>query len=310
MSKLEINLSSTAFGWSACVKHLHNRVVVGYKEIAAEARLVYGIAVHKYIDTMYKTKCDVGAATKAAKKAFSMAKVDDRKAMHLSDERHLLSTCMWIWSHWIENDSTFEVLMLNNEPASEITFSIKIYEDEFIIVYLKGTLDILGQFKGGCFAVKDWKTTSNWDTKNYFTQYEMSKQLRVYTLACKTMAELEPDSVLGKIGATKMGAVIDAIFLKPNSNENVIERSTVYQFPNEDIAAFKQTIIDYCVRLSGYIQRNEFPKEGILNGACDGKWGKCAFWNVCKNNDMIGGLILKRDFRIAPFDPANYNDFQ
>lgn len=194
-----------------------------------------------------------------------------------------------------------------NGPATELNFHFMFYEDEAIKVYLCGTIDRIGKIAGGCFAIRDWKTTGSWNTEQYFRRYEMSRQLRLYILACKLMAEREPDSILGKIGATKMGAFIDAIFLDKSPNESKVASSEMFSYSNQELQEFKEQLIDWCGYVSNAVQFNSFPKQGILNGTCVQPYGECKFWNVCKNNDMVATLLLKREFTQREYNPLNFN---
>jgi len=302
-----INLSSTALGKSGCILNLYRTVVAGYKEVAQSSRIVYGEAVHKYIDTMYKTNGDFLEARKRAVAEFNKPKIDDRKSMHMSDERHMLTTCLTLWTGWIADDSTFELLMIGDKPATEVTFSIPFYEDAIIQVNLCGTIDSIGKIKNGCYCIRDWKTTSAWDNVGYFKQYELSRQLRNYVLATRLMARIAPESTLGKLGATQLGCVIDAVFLKPDANGTLIKRSEVYMFKDSDLLEFEEGLKDTCSRLSAHIQLNHFPRQGIINGSCEGKWGKCSFWNVCKSDTSVAEVLLKRDFKQTTFNPLDYN---
>lgn len=311
MPPLKIKLSSTALGKSACSLNLWRTVVEGYRPPLMSAKVVYGIAVHKFIDTMYKTG-DIGLAFTKAKKAFDLPKVDDRKAPHISDQKHLITTCANLWSGFMQDDSTFDVLQIDGVPLTEQTFSIKsFYEDDIISVDLEGTLDKIGQFKGGCFAVGDWKTTSSWSSAAYFERYELSRQLRLYRLACIHASRVAPDSTLGRIGKTKMGCFIDAIFIKPNANENEVKRSEIYQYSNDDMIAFELSLKRKCAELSDKIACNvHLFKEGILNGSCEGKWGLCQFWNVCQAPANVAALLLERDFVKVVFNPMDYNSLE
>src|ERR1017187_1502891 len=172
--KLTINLDSTALGSSACILNLYRTIVGsldsngqsegGYRELQMGSSLVYGVAVHKFIDTMYKTRGTYPKARKLALESFNLPKKDNPKSLWLSDPRHLETICFNVWSNYVEPDSTFQLIELmqpcylcrgtgqifnietGNElcshckgsknllaPASEITFSIKYYEDEYVI---------------------------------------------------------------------------------------------------------------------------------------------------------------------------------
>lgn len=309
-NQVVIKLSSTALGKSGCILNFYRTVVEGYKEFALPARVVYGIGVHKFIDVAYKSGGDFKLAIAKAREVFlSIPKEEDRKSPHLSDERHMCTVCINLWTQFVLSDSTFNLIMLGDKPATEVTFEIPYFENEFIKVFLCGTIDKVGQFLGGCFAIGDWKTTSSWNEKEYFTQYELSRQLRYYRLACKLMSEREPDSTLGRVGATRMGAFIDAVFVKPDPNESSFKRSNIFQFDNIAIDAFQASLDAKILEISKKIETGVFNvKEGIINGSCEGKWGKCSFWPCCKNNDKVAELILKQHYRKVEYNPLNYNE--
>lgn len=317
MNKIEINTDSTVLSAAGCIKQLILKTVGtiengqptgGYKEHGVPIKMGYGICVHKFVDVMYKTAGHYPDASNAALEVFnSLALVHDKKSTHLSDTKHLLTTCYGVWSH-IESDSEFEVMMLGDKPATEITFSLPYFEDDFVKINLCGTIDRIGKIRGGCYCIRDWKTTSSWDNQGYFKSYELSRQLRIYTLACKIMSRQHPESVLGKIGATNMGAAIDAIFLKPKANDNAIRSSVVFQYKDADLDAFELTLVEICNRLSRAVRAMYFPKEGIANGNCEMRHGKCSFWNVCAADDSVSHILLKRDFEQKIFNPLKYNE--
>lgn len=360
MSKITINLDSTSLGASACITN-YIRTTVGdpsHPELGAykttpNAAMIYGVAVHKYTDTMYKTGGYIPEARKQAEKAFFIPKREDPKKPWLGDPKHLLTTCFNLWSTQIEdNKGPFEVMMIPGEcywcegkgtkesittekdlvgdsntvsivetvsclrcagtgkaiiPATELTFKIPFYEDEYILVNLCGTIDRVGKFHGGCFAIKDWKTTSAYDKEDYLSQYDMNRQLRVYTLACKMMAQLHPESTLGKVGATRMGAAIDGVFLKAKPNDNEYQTGRVMQFGDVEMNEFKCMLFNFCKKISFHVQTNYYPKEGIMNGTCDGKWNRCWQWNVCKSNESVANVLLNRDFKRVVYDPLHFD---
>lgn len=311
--KLTIHLSQSALATSGCILNFYRTVIQGYKTLPS-SKIVYGTACHKFFDTMFKTDGDLAIAVSAAKKSFDIPKEQDDKKSHLSDQRHMLGTCTRTWAEHISEDSMFEVLKINGEVCSEFNFSLKYYEDDYIIVLLEGTLDNLGQIRGGCYCIRDFKTTSSWNTKEYFKRYELSRQLRFYTLMCKLYAEREPESTLGRIGATKMGAFIDAIFVKQDASELEIKRSEVYQYSDADLIELQGGVDTFIKSVSNIVKfKKEHPngfinREGIINGTCEHKWGFCNFWNVCKASPQVAELLLKRDFKIVPFTPLSYNE--
>lgn len=342
---LAINLSQSAFGKSGCMLNLKRTVIDGYKEVPS-ANIVYGEAVHRYRHVMFQTNGHIPSARKAALETFNRPKIDKPKSPHLSDQNHMLCSAFNFWEMYVKEDTELELLELMQDcwmcrgegyitpiqptenpsvftrdicpfchgakqlkgPATEISFSIPYYKDQHIEVNLAGTLDGLGKIKGGCYVVPDLKTTSAWDTNSYFGTYAMSKQWRFYILALKLMSERFPESILGQVGKTNVGALIDAIFIKPAPNENKYGRSEVFQVTDDDIKAFRRTIDEKILELSAAVRDSYYPKQGILNGTCEQKFGRCPFWFVCQRSDEVAELMLARDFKKAPFNPLNYSE--
>ncbi len=311
MSKLKLKIDSTCLGDSHCILKWYNKVVEGYQEKKMNAAMLYGVGVHKFIETMFKTKGEFPVAIAKSQEVFLRipCQVDDKKPW-LRDVNHLRSTCYAVWSMQVMEEKVFEIVSLpNGEPAVEQTFSILWYEDEFVEIYLEGTIDSVGKFVNGAYAIRDWKTSSSWDTRSYFTQYERTRQLPIYTIACKRMTRDFPDSVLGKIGAQKMGAFIDAIFVQKDLNGTSFGRSPIFQYTDEYLDKVSLLIDMQCKKLSDAVRTGFLPQEGLINGTCmHALYGKqCCFWNVCKSNEMVGKICLERDFVKKTFSPLEYN---
>lgn len=338
---ITISLSSSALSYAGCILAFKRVVLDGLKEHASSSNIVYGEAVHKYIDLMFKTNGHIPTAMAGAARVFNQPKIGKTKSPQLDDQRHMASVAFNVWETYVKEDKDFEVLLLDlpcwcckgeglkdtpdsNEgdmapcewckgaghyirPATELTFSIPYYKDSFIEVNLEGTIDSIGRIRGGIPVIRDWKTTSTWDVKNYFFPYRMSKQLRFYILALKLMAERQPDSVLGKIGSGTVGAIIDAIFIKPDSNDTKCGRSEVFIDVDMELDKFRLTLDSFIQDLSIHIQAEYYPKEGILSGACEKKYGLCPFFVVCSVGEAAGQAILNREFKIQKFNPLNYS---
>lgn len=316
----------------------------GYREKSNGAALIYGVGIHDYLNISYKTGGDLGKAMKSSAIAFDVPKKAGSKGKdYLSDLKHMHTVGYNIWNDYCLTDSSFSLLELELpcwvckgrgetvnptleqaagslecpnckglksllQPASEVTFSIKYWEDESIIINLCGTIDKIGKFHNGCYAIGDWKTTSAWDNDGYFQQYELSRQLRIYLLALRLMSHIAPESTLGKIGKQQVGCFIDAIFLVAEANKVKVKRSDVYQISNSDLDAFQLTLDEKIEQLVKAVKTGYIPKEGILNGSCVKPYSKCAFWDGCRSNPQVEQILLKQNFRQWDFQPLKYNE--
>ena len=312
---MDINIDATSLRASACSFEWYSKVVSGYRNPLVSADIVYGVAVHKFIDTMFKTSGNLRAAKEATQKAFNVPKVVDPKKKHMENWSHVFATCLDYWDR-LAKEQDFEILQLpNGEPATEVTFRFKYRTVGDVTFWLCGTMDKIGKFKGGIYAIGDYKTTSAWDKRKYLTSYELSTQLRFYRLALKWMALNEPESMLGKIGATNVGVFVDALFIKPVAAENEYARTVVETFSEMEMVEFERLLqerldkfaytISTCHTSNNTIRPN---REGLINGSCQKLYGKCDFWNVCKNDSVVGQVLLNRDFIVKPYDPLHFND--
>jgi len=315
-------------------------VVQGYKQPANPAALIYGVAVHKFIDTMYKTS-RLNTARDAALREFRKPKYDNKRSAHLSDEHHLIPACFNVWDDYVKKDKDYSLIFLNQPcpwcsgegsiqiddkiplncehckgektlllPASEVTFEIDYYEDEFIKVILAGTIDGIGKITNGCYAIRDFKTTSSAEQNEYLDDYEMSTQLRFYIFSLVLMHRIHPDSPLGQIGGTRIGAFIDGIFIKPKLTNNEYQRSKIFQFSEDEMAEFETNLNELIKKISRYIETGMWlRREGIVNGACKPGYGKCSFWNVCRSgNKVIADTLLTRNFIQKTYNPLHHNE--
>lgn len=307
-----INVDASSLSDAGCMLRWHRSVVGGYRERVQGASLIYGKAFHKFQETMFRTKGDLQEAKKAMVLSFDVPKAATGKTNgYLADRNHVFATSYMYWEDITCKDTEFDLLMLpNGSPAVEQTFSFKYYEDDNVIVNLCGTIDRIGQIKKGCWCVRDYKTTSRWNPVEYLSEYRMSKQLRFYILALKIMSERYPDSVLGQIGATKVGARIDAVFLKERPTDNKYISSDVFLFSEGAIEEFRGLLDQYIIRLTGAVQvalLQPLPREGIINGSCDSKF-RCKFWGVCSAPMEVQDTILERDFIQTPYNPLGFSD--
>lgn len=339
MTKQIIRVNASSLRESACLLRWKRTIVDGYYQGCSKASMVYGIAIHKYIDTMFKTGGDIRLARDKMLEAFRVPKSTPTNQQWLADEKHLVPAAFDVWDNLVMKDNEFDLIQLNSicwycegvgrikipdsggtiletsckqctnglrqQPATEVTFSVKFYEDDYCIVNLEGTIDKIGKIRKGCYAIGDYKTTSQWKVDEYLARYEMSAQLRFYVLALKLMAEQHPDSILGQIGSTKVGAFIDGIFLKAKVTDIEYHRSHVFQFKDDDLAQFRVNLLAACANMSAALQANTFTKQGIFNGSCEDKWGLCQYWAVCNSGNEI---LLSRDFKKKEYNPLKHNE--
>jgi hypothetical protein len=312
--KQVIKINASSLPYMLCELKWYRIVIEGYKEPRSSAKIIYGVAIHKFIDSMFQSGGDVALSLGKAEAAFNVPKYEDRQSKHINDWKHCCGTCFQYWSLVLSKEKRDDHLQMpNGKPATEVTFEILYYEDDQFEVWLCGTIDKLVKIRNGCYAIGDYKSTSQSSVESYLDSYAMSHQLRFYMLSLKIMAEKEPESMLGKLGATRLGAFIDGLFIRPVFSENEYHRSKVFMYSDGDLQQFKWMLnnkIEVLLRLLRAVRDGDHPyKEGLFNGSCFGKFSTCEFYGVCRaDNPAIEQTMLKRDFVQKTYDPLHHND--
>lgn len=308
--KTIVRINASSLRNSTCLLRWNRQILQGYYQPRNNAQAVYGIGIHAYLDSMYKTGGHVGISREKALAAFNVPKWPADKQAWLEDENHFFMTCYHLWNEYVSKDSQFDLVKLpDGNPAAEVTFSLPFFEYGDYQVKLEGTIDKLGKFKGGCYAIGDWKSTAKWDTKTFLADYEMSSQLKFYLLSLKLMARLQPDSVIGQIGATNVGVFVDGIFLKPKVTENTYGRSAVFMHNEQTMDEFEDMLKAAIIRFLEASSKGELPRQGLLNGACGTGNYKCEYYNICKQKDeAVADMLLMRDFKQKTYNPLKHNE--
>lgn len=344
-----IRINASALKNATCMLRFYRICIQGYKSPVNTNVIEFGSAVHLFLANMAITNGDLASSLALARKYFlDTPMIIDYQKRYLDDQL-LCNVCVQYWGHIQKTDSfkiltqevdacptckgTREVLepatqtvvpcflcgatgmYKHMEPAVEVTFSNKFYEDDQFIVLLEGTIDKLGQFDRGAFALGDYKTTSiPWGgdrrtkMEEYFRGHEMSPQLRFYRYNVELKARLEPSSLFTEITKRPIGCFIDAIFT--SSNEVEFKRSRIYFFPDEDMQEFVNMLQGFVFMVITILKQDTLPpRHGVLNGACAGGWKPCQFIDVCNApGDIAREHVLKNNFIRSEYLPIHEKD--
>lgn len=308
--KRTIRINASALKNATCMLRFYRICIQGYKSPVNNNVIEFGSAVHLFLANMAITNGDLAASLALARKYFQETPmVIDYQKRYLDDQL-LCNVCVQYWGH-IQKTDSFKILTNEkNEPAVEVTFSNKFYEDDDFIVLLEGTIDKLGQFDKGAFALGDYKTTSiPWGgdrrakMDEYFRGHEMGPQLRFYRYNVELKARLEPSPLFTEITKRPIGCFIDAIFT--SSSEVEFKRSRIYFFPDEDMQEFVNMLQGFVSMVITILKQDTVPpRHGVLNGACAGGWKPCQFIDVCNApGDIAREHVLKNNFIQSEYLP-------
>lgn len=293
----------------------------GYsKDISRYNDIHYGTCFHLYMQVLAQTNGDHDAAQKAAIKCW----VDKENIITRSKKEYI---DLYFLMYSIEK---FHKQYGHNTPISFEGFSfhrnsqdIPFVEQKLVLPYYQsdefdlnivGTVDCLGSI-GQAFVLLDYKTTSAYDSTDFFSKYEISNQMLLYTWVIRQMIKLNPNSELAEIfsqhpafGCTIMGAF--------HKKGNVVfQRGPIMYFPERRMEMFENALyakLDTILRMCKKFIRtpNVNTYEGLVNGTCKmyGAAG-CDFVQACLTSRLDDEMaVLNASFNKSPYNPLTTHE--
>lgn len=308
MAKLILRIDASAIKESACTLRFYRTIVEGYREKLPTNDMLFGSAFHEFIAEMERTGGNYGAAIQAAKKVFALPCEIKRNKKYLT-ETFLLKLCMRYWDEYLVNNDYQTVKSEDGKPLVELKFAWPYYVDENVEVLLCGTIDRIAK-NNKIYALADYKTTAVFDKDSYLRSYWLNPQLMFYRLILRYYAEAYPDSIFAKINQSNFVVFIDGIFMAGAEKDPEFIRSDVMEFPDTQMAEFERLLEQKVKKLVTHVASGVIPeREGMLNGACETKYGACLFSVACRQSDEIAAQhMLRRNFIQKPYDPLSFNE--
>lgn len=310
-------IDASAFAKASCLKQLFNTVARGYTDKRKDISIEYGVAFHKCAQTLEETNGDemksILVAQEHLRNVWPYLQIPKSKD-HL-DNAHLTMLCARYSKHKNEKEN-FKVIRKDGKPIVEQKFAIPFYkqgDNEFI---LSGTIDRVVEMNQSRLCVlRDYKTTSVWDIKNYLSKYRLSGQMRVYLYAIRWYAQNYPNSIFAELWNRNVGVCIDGVFLKSSPIECTFVSSEVMYFRRDDIDEIEHLMMEKVKQLAdaidAYTTTNKLPpRYGVLTSACDSqKFGACSFYGACSAPDRTAEeMILKQNFNQKQYNPLKFHE--
>lgn len=289
------------------MRRLYWIVIDGYKEKLNNNDVEFGSAFHEFVKVMKLNPGRYDLAIKAAIDRFSVPMNVKSNKTYLT-MNYLQNLCITFWEQYVAKD-LFETLKADDgTPLVEMKFSFPFYQDDDVEVLLEGTIDDLCKHKHGTHALRDYKTSSVTDEDAYLSGYALSPQLMFYYLVTSYYSRAYPDSVFARIHEKGLSCFIDGIFLHGKSSPPSFKRSEVFSFPSQQMAEFERLVHRQVKALVAAVKENKLPdREGMLNGACQTVYGKCKFFNACRQVDDISTQhVLNRNYIQTPHEPLKH----
>lgn len=316
-SQVTLKLDASSLKLSSCFRRLYWTVAEGWREPVVNNSIAYGLAYHRFQQSLATTG-DVDLATCSAIKFFKNCKMDIPSKKEWINITHLANTLNDYREQFgnkvVEDD--FVLARAGNEVLVEKNFEIKLHESDDIIIYLDGTLDGIGSFTHGTNAIYDNKVTAAWNQQDYFENYKLNPQLITYAWAMHWFAKNHPGTIWEELCSKRLGTFIRGVFIS-SSKPTEFKRSDVMFFTEEQLYYYQLHLNWIVARLIGWVKQIKetgssiAEPEGMFNGSCTQHFGdikkKCKFFPVCSapRQDDIQPM-LETLFDKVPYNPLNF----
>jgi hypothetical protein len=302
--KPTILIDASALKRSHCGRKLHYTVVEGYRKAINSVDIEYGTAFHKFAEQLEHDPENIAKALKHAKDHLTNTPyVESPRKKHYNTQ-HLMATCLG-FQEWRTSDSLQVLKDKAGVPLVECKFAYPYRSTPEVDILLSGTIDFIGQMKQGVYCIQDYKTTSSYDPKEYFSGYRNDPQLMMYYLQIKRLAHDYPDSVFADMIAKGVGCFIMGVFISSSKPTEYI-RSELMMFKPDEIEEFEFMLASTVDLFLEWYPKLP-PREGRINGTCVAKYGKCEYFDVCAAPDSRAGeFILNRNFIKKQYNPLTF----
>jgi len=310
MPKRTFFLDATSLRTTPCSRKYHYTAMRGFRHPERKLAIEYGVAFHKFLASWRAsgyTSAELGLREAAEHYAAPDLLVQQQADYRTLD--HLFATIKQYVEFYTSNDSFIPFRNDQGHALVEQRFTWPAYEDSELRILCCGTIDAIGTYCGS-LCISDCKTTSMWDTKEYLAGFRLSQQMMFYRHSLNVLAGRYPTN-LG--GLKNLPCFIDGVFLKKpaktdrgNKESCKLERSDLIDFEPDVMEEFEHGLGKFIQDLAVQIKNNDFKPDGLINGACEGKYGKCEFFEVCSASKGNREYMLENMFKVVEYNPLTF----
>lgn len=261
----------------------------GYRSKTNNPKLEFGSAVHIALAERQKGRSMLESQTEALKYFFE--KCPTVPESEYRNAGYLAQTLARYFSYY--SFDPFTPLKNSEGHAVELPFKIpyKSYPD--IDVLLCGVIDSVGMISGR-LCIKDIKTTSAYNIREYLDAYASSVQMLTYSLALKLLGLVDYYAPI----------MIDGIFLRAKKEAQFV-RSDLLDVNVHYMESFLSWLNTEIESLVEAVRTNTYKKNFTF---CHASFGECAYYKPCMAQPAFQQNILDSFYTIKVYDPSTFHE--
>lgn len=207
---------------------------------------------------------------------------------NLKTRGNLIRSIIWYFDHFAD-DPTKVILLANGKPGVEYTFKLPV--DEGIL--FSGHIDRLVEYSSDPY-IMDQKTTGTTISARFFSEFDLSTQMSMYTFAGKIIYNLPVKGVIID------GAQIAVGFTR-------FERGYTFRSDAQLDEWYEEMLVlatNYRARFQQWQESGNADRAFPRNLSACGNYGGCEFRDICSKAKEFRDQFLRGSFtKGEPWDP-------
>ena len=294
-TKIQFAWDSTSIGYlKTCPRLYYYVMICGYGEDEESIHLRFGREYHKALEDYDIARCNGADHEEALRKTctdlhartWNWVTDPETKAGKYKNKSSLMRSVIW-YIEQFKDDAAKTLVLENGRPAVELSFQFEVNWGPSSAAgfnyILCGHLDRVVDYND-MLMVMDRKTTTTTLSDFYYSQFDMSNQMTLYTLAGGVI-----------LGSPIKGVCIDAAQLMVD--ETKFGRSFTYR-TQDRLEEWLENLSVWFAQAELFAEADHWPMNDT---ACD-KFGGCKFKGACSADPRIREKLLQTRYKQLPED--------
>lgn len=302
LNKRIVILDASTLAHVGCLRYVQLSNREGLQPKIGSDPLDFGQALHRGIAALYRDKINTDPATLCAEKYVDIATSYYKTRMCPKLAPRTIDWLECAMAHYVDTYrfDSFSPLYNKTTDTLEITFAIKIYENETTIVILSGAVDAIGfsvKDTNKLLYIRDTKHSSTTKQKAHMEEQLGSPQFHIYSWAL---------AQIGYNGGNPMPIQIDSVYLNPKQIGATFVRSDIKYIDKYLLDRTMSMVMFYAKLIADQLPDDKPWPHNFKE--CHGKYRLCEFNPICQSPDNSQHIPRQIMFTSRRYDPTTFGN--